>query len=110
MIVKLLMILIGLTSLIAMWHVVGGIARMSPNTRHAIRAAFVAKATGLATIVAAVLDHFLGAPYTWPWLMLGGVTLTNAGTAALHVFNRRDCLCPECPVRRIVVLTDRPHE
>ena len=98
-IVALLMILIGLSSIVAIWHVVSAIARMSPRTRAGIRYAMVAKATGLATLLAAVTDHFAGAPYTWPWLMLVGVALTNAGTAALHVVSRRDCHCPECPMR-----------
>ena len=110
MIVALLMILIIATSLVALWFIVGAIAHMSPRTRLAIRAAFVAKATGLFIIFAAALDHFLGAPYTWPWLMLGGITLANAGTAVLHLANRRGCRCPECPVRRIVTLTDGAHE
>lgn len=106
-IVPLLMILIGITSLVAIWYVVGAIARMSPRTRLAIRAGYIAKATGLATILAAVIDHFAGAPYTWPWLMLGGVALANAGGAAIHVFNARDCHCPECPVRRVFLRDDK---
>lgn len=106
-IVPLLMILIGITSLVAGWYVVGTIVRMSPSTRLAIRAGYIAKAWGLAFLFAAFLDHFLGAPYTWPWLMLGGVALVNAGGVVIHVSNRRDCHCPECPVRRIYLRDDR---
>lgn len=106
-IVPLLMILIGLTSLVAGWYVVSTIVRMSPRTRLPIRAGYIAKAGGLAFLFASVLDHFFGAPYTWPWLMLAGVTLSNAGAVAIHVFNARDCHCPECPVRRIFLRDDK---
>lgn len=110
MIVALLMLLVIAASLVSLWFIVGAITRMSPHTRLTIRAAFITKATGLFVILAAGVDHFLGAPYTWPWLMLGGVTLANAGTAMLHLANRRGCRCSECPVRRVVVLTDARHE
>lgn len=102
MIVAALMLLIAATSLVALWHVCCAIARMSPATRGGIRFAFVAKAGGLFILLAAVVDHFFGAPYTWPWLMLVGVALFNAGVALLHVATRRDCRCPECPVRQVV--------
>lgn len=109
MIVLTLMLLIGITSLVALWFVVYAIASMSRRTRFTIRAGHIAKATGLATILGAVLDHFVGAPYTWPWLMLGGVALTNAGAAVIHIANRRDCRCPECPVRRIYLSEECPR-
>ena len=108
MIVSALMILIGVTSLVAIWFCVSAIARMSPCTRFSIRISFVAKATGLATVFAAALDFFFGDPYVWPWLMLFGVALSNAGTAGIYMSNRRCCRCPECPVRRVVTFEDRP--
>lgn len=108
MIVAALMILIGLTGLVAIWHVCAALARMSPSTRFTIRAGYISKAGGLAIIFAAVIDHFFGAPYTWPWLMLAGVALSNAGSAAIHIANRRDCRCPECPVRRIYLADKGP--
>lgn len=110
MIVHLLMILIIATSLVAIWYGVGAIARMRPDTRLSIRIAFIAKTTGLAAIVAAVVDYYLGDPFAWPWLMLGGVALANAGTAGIYIVNRRSCRCPECPVRRIVILQDSADE
>lgn len=108
MIVTLLMLLIGATSLVAIWYGVSAIARMSPCTRFSIRMAFVAKATGLATVFAAVLDYFFGDPYAWPWLMLAGLALSNAGTAGIYMVNQRCCRCPECPTRRIATFEDRP--
>jgi len=97
--IALLMILIGANCIVAIWHVLDAISRMSGATRAGIRYAMITKATGMATLLAAVLDHFFGAPYTWPWLMLVGVAFSTAGTAAMHVLSRRRCHCPECPVR-----------
>lgn len=99
----ILMLLIVTASLTALAHGVCIIARMSRATRFSIRLSFVAQTTGLAATCAAVLDYIAGDPFTWPWLMLLGVSLTNAGTAGLYVFNRRACACPGCPSRPRVV-------
>jgi len=106
MIVPLLMLLILATTLVALYYALCAIVRMSPGTRASIRFGFIAKAGGLGVVVAAVADFFLGDPYAWPWLMLAGVALSNAGTACIYMANRRHCRCPECPVRRIIAFAE----
>lgn len=104
--VLLLMILMLATALVALYYALAAIVRMSPHTRAAIRAGFIAKACGLAMVVAAVVDYVLGDPYAWPGLLLAGVTLTNAGAACIHMANRRQCMCPECSRRQVIRFAD----
>lgn len=97
MIVNALMIINAVASLVALWYGLCAINAMSRDTRHSVRWAFVAKASGYFTQVAATVDFFHGEALAWPWLLLVGVILANAGTAALYLVNRRRCGCEHCP-------------
>lgn len=100
-IVAVLMAANGAACVVAGYYVLSAINRMGSETREAIKAAYWLKAVGLFTQVCAVADYFHGDPLAWPWLLLAGVAMTNAGTGLLYLVNRRACRCPECPVRRI---------
>lgn len=104
-----LMALIGALSLVACWFVCLGIVAMCPTTPGRLKAAFVAKASGHFIVFLSALDYWHGEPLGWPWVLLTGVALYSGGAALLHLVNRRDCKCPECPVRRIVVFKDGDH-
>ncbi|WP_068634893.1 hypothetical protein [Thauera butanivorans] len=101
MIIPMLMLLIFVTSLVALYFTLCAVTHMGRCTRGRIRWAYIAKAGGQFVLLASVADYLLGDPYAWPWLMLVGVALSNAGTAGIHMLNRRQCKCPECPVRQL---------
>lgn len=95
-----LMMLLCVTTGVALWHSLTVINRMSRLTHHGVRLAYILKATGLFMVLLAVLDYMHGNPITWPWLLLTGVTFQTGGSALLHVATRRSCRCPECPIRK----------
>lgn len=100
MITLVLMPCIFAATALALWFTLKAIVRMNRKTYFCIRASFVLKATGLFVILLAVIDYIFGAPYTWPWLLLTGVSLTNGGIGLFYLTNRRRCACPDCPVGR----------
>lgn len=97
-----LMLVVTASAGISLWHCATSINHMSPSTSASVRWPYVLKAGGYFIQILAVLDYLRGDPMAWPWLLLVGITLGNAGSALLHIYAKRDCRCPECPIRSMI--------
>lgn len=105
--VNVIMVILAATTLVALWHCVSVINRMSSRTHDGVRWAYILKATGHFVLLLAVFDFLHGDPMAWPWLLLMGVALANGGTAVLHAVTRRMCQCPDCPMRKYELMRIR---
>lgn len=107
--VMALMAALAAATAIALWHNVAVVNKMGPKTHHGVRASYVLKATGQFVLLLACFDYLHGDPIAWPWLLLTGVVIANAGTALLHGVTRRVCQCPDCPMRRHFLPCQQAH-
>ena len=103
--------------LIGAFYAACAIETMSRRTKLSIWLAFIAQGVGWFCQFLAAIDYFHGDALGWPWFLLAGVLLANAGTACVFLANRRDCSCPGCPARQAlcdgaesaVRFVDRPN-
>lgn len=94
-----LLVVMAILTLVSLFHTGKAWAQMSPKTHEGIRWSHLSRGIGLFVLLFACADAMQDNPYTWPWTMMIGTFLVVLGTSGLFVFSRRECHCPECPVR-----------
>lgn len=85
--------------LVAVYYAICAINTMSRRTPLPVWLAFIGQGLGWFVQFLAAIDYLHGAALAWPWFLLAGLVLANAGTGALYLANRRECRCPGCPAR-----------
>lgn len=89
MIVSTMMAINGIICLSFLWLGMCSINKMNKLTDKFVKWSIILKTTGVFVQVLATLDFFMNGSYAWPWLILGGVVITNSGIICKYFSCRR---------------------